>query len=129
MNRDIVLWAAPMRKSNVALAICLLLQGCALVQNQQAIDASSLLIGRRRAAIMECAGIPEQVEKAGGKEIDIYWGTARHLASGVVLGEANCNVSIVFEADRVVAVNYTAVDPGILAPLESCADIVAACLP
>ena len=118
-----------MRKSNLALAICLLLQGCELVQDQQASDVSSLLVGRRRAAIMACAGIPDRVEKADGKEIDIYSGAARHLASGVVLGEANCNVSIVFEADRVSAVSYTVVDPGVLAPLEACADIVAACLP
>jgi hypothetical protein len=127
MSREFF-WAVPMGKLNLALAICLLSQGCALVQNEQAIDASSSLIGRRRAAIMECAGIPDKVEQAGDKEIDMYSAAARHFASGVVLGEANCTVSIAFEADRVFSVNYMAENPGVLAPLESCAEIVAACL-
>ena len=117
-----------MRKSHAALAICLLIQGCALVQNQQAIDANSALIGRRREEIIACAGIPNQVEQAGGKEIATYSVAARHLVSEVVLGPSQCTVSIEFEAGRVSAVNYTLEDPGILAPLESCAEIVAGCL-
>jgi hypothetical protein len=124
------LWAVPMRKSKAALAICLLVQGCALVQNQQAIDATSALIGRRRAEIMACAGIPDQVTIADGKEIATYIvvGLARHLVSGTVLGQGQCTTTIVFDAGRVSAVNYESEDPGILAPLESCAQIVAGCL-
>lgn len=76
---------------------------------------------------MACAGIPDKVEKADGKEIATYSVAARHLASGVVLGAANCTVSIVFEADRVLGVNYT-VEDGVVAPLEACAEIVSACL-
>ncbi|MGH6851833.1 MAG: hypothetical protein ACREDJ_01265 [Methylocella sp.] len=119
-----------MRKSNAALAAYFLIQGCALVENQQAIDAKSALIGRRRAEIMACAGIPDQVANADGKEIATYTvvGAARHLVSGTVLGNGQCTTSIVFEAGRVSAVRYTLEDPGILAPLESCAQIVAGCL-
>jgi hypothetical protein len=117
-----------MRKSKAALAICVLIQGCALVQNQQAIDATSALIGRRRAEIMACAGIPDKVAEADGKEIAIYTVAARHVVSGTVLGQAQCTTTIVFEAGRVSAVNYISEDPGILAPLESCAEIVAGCL-
>jgi len=117
-----------MRKSCAALILCLLIQACALVQNQQAIDAKSALIGRRRAEIMACAGIPDKVEKAGGKEIVTYSVAARHLVSGVVLGPSQCIVSIEFERGRVSAVNYTLDDFGILAPGESCAEIVAGCL-
>lgn len=119
---------ASMRKSHAALAIFLLIQGCALVQNQQAIDANSALIGRLREEIIACAGLPNQVEKAGGKEIATYSVAARHLVSGVVLGPSQCTVSFEFEAGRVSAVNYTLEDPGIVAPLESCAEIVAGCL-
>jgi hypothetical protein len=119
-----------MRKSNAALALCLLIQGCALVRNQQANDAESALIGRRRAEIMACAGIPDKVIKTGGKEIASYMvlGATRHLVSGTVLGQGQCTMTIVFEASRVAAVSYTSEDPGILAPLESCAQIVAGCL-
>jgi hypothetical protein len=117
-----------MRKSHAALVLCLFVQACALVQNQQAIDAKSTLIGRRRAEIMACAGIPDKVEKAGGKEIATYSVAARHLVSGVVLGPSQCTVNIEFERGRVLAVNYTSEDPGILAPLESCAEIIAGCL-
>jgi len=117
-----------MRKSNVALVICLLFQGCALNQNQKAIYAELELTGRRRAEIMACAGVPDTVEEAGDKEIAFYSVAARYQASGVVLGTPNCTVSIEFEAGRVSAVNYTVDDPGVLAPLESCAEIVSACL-
>jgi len=77
---------------------------------------------------MTCAGIPNKVAKADGKETVTYSVAARYLVSGVVLGLRNCTVSIVFEADRVSAVNYTLEVPGILAPLESCAEIIAGCL-
>ena len=65
---------------------------------------------------MACAGIPDKVEKAGGKEIVTYSVAARHLVSGVVLGPSQCIVSIEFERGRVSAVNYTLDDFGILAP-------------
>lgn len=99
-----------------------------MVQNQQAIDAQSSLAGRRREEIMACAGIPVSDTKTSGKEVATYSVETRHTASGVVLGQARCTVSIVFEAGRVSAVNYEPADPGILAPLESCAEIIAGCL-
>src|SRR2546430_1269116 len=117
-----------MRKSNTALAICLLVQGCALVRDQQAIDAKSALIGRTRPEVMACAGIPNNVAKSDGKEVDTYSVAARYLVSGVVLGVRNCTVSIVFDEGRVSAVHYIVEDPGILAPFEECAEIVATCL-
>lgn len=128
-NRKFI-WAVLMRKSNAAVALCFLFQGCALVQNQQAADASSALIGRRRAEIMACAGIPDRVTYADGKETATYivFGAARHLVSGVPLGVGQCTTNIVFERGRVSDVSYIAEDPGILAPLESCAQIVAGCL-
>jgi len=64
---------------------------------------------------MACAGVPDTVEEAGDKEIAFYSVAARYQASGVVLGTANCTVSIEFEAGRVSAVNYTVDDPGVLA--------------
>jgi hypothetical protein len=119
-----------MQKFLAAVALSSMLQCCALVQNQQAVDAGPALIGKRRSEIMACAGTPDQIVKADGKEIAIYIvvGAARHLVSGAVLGRGQCTTSIVFEAGRVSAVSYAAADPGILAPLESCAQIVAGCL-
>lgn len=117
-----------MRISKMALAVGLLVQGCAFVRNQDAIDARTALIGRSRPEIMACAGIPNEVAKAGTKEIAIYSVAARYLASGVVLGLKNCTVNIVFETGRVTAVDYFVDDPGPLAPLESCTEIVSTCL-
>jgi hypothetical protein len=117
-----------MRKSSAAFTLCLLVQGCALIQNQQAIDAKSALIGRRRPEVMACAGIPNKVAKSGTKEIVTYSVAARYLVSGVVLGVRNCNVSIVFDEGRMSAVHYIIEDPSILAPFEECAEIVATCL-
>jgi len=124
-----ILRAVLMRKYKAALAICLGIQGCALVQDQQAVEAGGL-VGRRREEIMACAGIPDQVVKADGKEIDTYLavGAARHLVSGAVLGNGQCTATFVFEAGRVSAVHFTTAVPGILAPLESCGPIVAGCL-
>jgi len=116
-----------MQISKAAWGLCLLFQGCALVQNEKAFDAKSALIGRSRPEIRTCAGIPNKVVTAGGKEIDIYSVAARYSASGVVLGLQNCTVSIVYEAGRVSAVNYEVEDPGPLAPRGSCADIVSIC--
>lgn len=121
-----------LRAFNAVLAFGLLiqglLQGCALVQNQQANDAESVLIGRRREEIMACAGVPNQDRTAGDKEIATYFVAARHLASGIILGQPRCIVTIEFKARRVSSVTYALADPGILAPLESCAEIVAGCL-
>src|ERR1700730_10969688 len=117
-----------MRISKAAWGLCLLFQGCALVQNEKAFDAKSALIGRSRPEIRACAGIPNEVATVGGKETDIYSVAARYSASGVVLGLQNCTVSIVYEAGRVSAVKYELDDPGPFAPLESCADIVSICL-
>jgi hypothetical protein len=50
------------------------------------------------------------------------------LAGGTVLGLKNCNVRITFEHGLVSAVDYMVEDPGPLAPLEACAEIVSACL-
>jgi len=79
---------------------------------------------------MACAGTPDQDIKAGGKEIATYnvAGAARYLVSGTVLGQGQCTTTITFEAGRVSSVNYISDDPGVLAPLESCALIVAGCL-
>ncbi|HTV32355.1 MAG TPA: hypothetical protein VME69_04525 [Methylocella sp.] len=117
-----------MRKCSLALVLCLLVEACALVRNEQAVDASSELIGRRRAEIMACAGIPDQDETHGGREIATYSVANRHTASGVVLSVAECTVRIEFERGRVSNVSYTTLEPGVLAPLESCAEIVAGCL-
>ena len=117
-----------MRISKMALAVGLLVQGCAFVRDQEAIDARSALLGRSRPEIMACAGIPNKDTKADGKEIATYSVAARYTASGVVLGVRNCTVSIVFDAGLVSAVDYIVDDPGPLAPLESCAEIVSTCL-
>jgi hypothetical protein len=117
-----------MRKSSAALAVSLLAQGCALVRHQQAIDAQSALVGRTRPEVMACAGIPTKVSKSDGKEVDTYSVAARYLVSGVILGVRNCTVRIVFDEGRVSAVHYIIEDPGILAPFEECAEIVATCL-
>ncbi len=117
-----------MRKSEMALAVGLLVQGCAFVRDQDAVDARTALIGRSRPEIMACAGIPNNDTKAGTKEIATYSVADRFSASGVVLGQRNCTVSIVFEAGLVSAVDYFVEDPGPLAPWESCAEIVSTCL-
>ena len=117
-----------MRISMIALAAGVVVQGCAFVRNQDAIDARTALIGKSRPEIMACAGIPNEDTKADGKEIATYSVAARYSASGVVLGLRNCTVNIVFEAGRVAAVDYFVDDPGPLAPLESCAEIVSTCL-
>jgi hypothetical protein len=114
--------------SKAALAVVFLAQGCAFIQNQDAIDARTALIGRSRPEIMACAGIPNEDTKAGTKEIATYSLAARYLTSGVVLGLRNCTVSIVFEKGLVSAVDYMVEDPGPLAPFESCAEIVSTCL-
>lgn len=116
-----------MRASRV-LAGSLLVQGCAFIQNQDAIDARLALIGRTRPEIMACAGIPNEDTKAGTKEIATYSVAARYLTGGAILGLKNCTVSIVFEQGRVFSVDYIVDDPGPLAPLESCAEIVSVCL-
>ena len=114
--------------SKAALVVGFLAQGCAFVQNQDAIDARTALIGRSRPEIMACAGIPNKVAKAGTKEIATYSVADRYSASGVVLGLKDCTVDIVFEAGRVASVDYFVEDPGPIAPLESCAEIVSTCL-
>jgi hypothetical protein len=117
-----------MRISRAALAVGLLVQGCALAENQDAIDARLALIGRSRPEIMACAGIPNEDTKAGTEEIATYSVAARYTASGVVMGLKNCTVTIVFDNGLVSAVDYVVDDPGALAPFESCADIVSVCL-
>jgi hypothetical protein len=117
-----------MRITKAALAVGLLVQGCAFLQNQDAIDATTALIGRSRPEIMACAGIPNEDTKAGTKEIATYSVAARFSASGVDLGLRNCTVRIVFEAGHVSSVDYVVDDPGLLAPLETCAEIVSTCL-
>jgi hypothetical protein len=120
--------AIPMRISKIALVVGLLVQGCAVVRNQDATDARTALIGRSRSEIMACAGIPNNDTKADGKEIATYSVAARYSASGVVLGVRNCTVTIVFDAGLVSSVAYIVEDPGPLAPFESCAEIVSTCL-
>jgi pectin methylesterase-like acyl-CoA thioesterase len=117
-----------MRILIIALAGDLLVQGCASIQNREAIDARTALIGRSRPEIMACAGIPNKVAKAGTKEIATYSVADRYSASGVVLGQKDCTVNIVLEAGRVASVDYFVEDPGPIAPLESCAEIVSTCL-
>src|SRR5262245_165790 len=75
--------------SKAALVGGFLAQGCAFVQNQDAIAARTALIGRSRPEIMACAGIPNEDTKAGTKEIATYSLAARYLTSGVVLGPRN----------------------------------------
>lgn len=77
---------------------------------------------------MACAGIPDRVATTGSREIATYSAAARHLLGGAVFGQGQCTVSFVFENGRVSAVNYPSEDAGSLTPLESCAEIVAACL-
>ena len=117
-----------MRKYFLALILCFLIEACALVQNQQAVDASSELIGRRRAEIMACAGIPDHDESHGEREIATYWVANRHNTAGGILSVAECTVQIEFERGRVSNVSYSTLEPGVLAPLESCAEIVSGCL-
>ena len=107
---------------------CLLAQSCAVIENEKALDALSVLIGRSRTEIFACAGIPDQDDLKGGREFAAYSAAARHTASGVVLGIQNCTVMFVFDAGRVAEVKYDVEDPGIMAPYESCADIVSTCL-
>src|SRR5262249_8834904 len=107
---------------------CLLAQSCALVENEKALDAQSALIGRSRAEIFACAGTPDQAALAGGSEFASYSAAARYTASGVVLGIKNCTVTFIFDAGRVSEVKYVVDDPGIMAPYESCAEIVSTCL-
>lgn len=123
-----ILTGCSRQKSYAALALCAALQGCALIQNEQAMEAESALIGRRRAEIMACAGIPDQVSTTGAKETATYSAAARHLVGGAVFGQGQCTVSFVFENGRVSEVNYPSEDAGSLTPRESCAEIVAPCL-
>ncbi len=122
--------AANARAALVGLGLpaCLLFEGCAVVENEQAITAQSALLGRSRPEIMACAGIPDETAAIRGVEMVLYSAAARYAAGGTVLGLQNCTVRITFTAGRVTAVDYLAGDPGPLAPLEACAKIVSACL-
>jgi len=119
-----------MWKVQAALALCLAMPGCAIVKSQQSIDAGPALIGKGRAEIMACAGIPDYDTKEGQREIATYVvvGAARHLVSGAALGNGQCTTRITYEKGRVIAIDYTVEDPGVLSPLESCAQIIAGCL-
>jgi hypothetical protein len=110
------------------VAVSSLIEGCALVENEQAISAQSALIGRSRSEIVACAGIPDETERVHGTETAVYSAAARYSAGGTILGLKNCTVRITFEAGRVSAIDYFVDDPGPLAPLEECAEIVSACL-
>jgi len=110
-----------------ALASCSL-QGCAFVENGQAVSAKSALIGRSRPEIVACAGIPDETARNHGTETAFYSAAARYSAGATILGLQNCNVQFRFEAGVVSAVDYIVEDPGPFAPLEACAEIVSACL-
>jgi len=112
----------------MGLATCFLFEGCAFVANEQAITAQSALFGRSRPEIMACVGIPNETATIRGIETALYSAAARYAAGGTVLGLKNCTVRITFMAGRVSAVDYIVDDPGPLAPLEACAEIVSACL-
>ncbi len=114
--------------AGAGLAICFLFEGCAFVENEQAINAQSALFGRSRPEIMACAGIPDETATIRGVETALYSAAARYAAGGTVLGLKNCTVRITFVAGRVSSVDYIVDDPGPLAPLEACAEIVSACL-
>lgn len=114
--------------AGVGLAMGFFLEGCAIVENEQAISAKSLLIGRSRSEIMACAGIPDETVRNHGTETAFYSAAARYSAGATVLGLKNCNVQFTFEAGVVSAVDYMVEDPGPFAPLEACAEIVSACL-
>lgn len=107
---------------------CLLAQSCAVVENEKALDALSVLTGKSRTEIFACAGTPDWDALKDGKEFAAYSAAARHTASGVVLGIQNCTVRFVFDAGRVSEVKYDVEDPGIMAPYESCAQIISTCL-
>ena len=82
------------------------IEGCALVENEQAAGAKSALIGRSRFEIVACAGIPDETATYHGTETAVYSAAARYLAGGTVLGLKNCNVRITFEAGLVTSVEY-----------------------
>jgi len=116
------------KRGGVGLAICLLLDGCAVVEHEQAINAKWALIGRSRPEIMACAGIPNETQTNHGTETAVYSAAARYATGGTVLGLKNCTVLITFVSGRVSGVDYIVDDPGLIAPLEVCAEIVSTCL-
>src|SRR5262249_3280644 len=84
--------------AGVGLAMGFFLEGCAIVENEQAINAKSLLIGRSRSEIMACAGIPDETARNHGTETAFYSAAARYSAGATILGLQNCNFHFRFEA-------------------------------
>lgn len=124
-------------KNYVALALCaVMVSGCVYVDQSRATKGKTALVGKTKAQILACAGVPSQTYKDGAADYFAYNGSGRTRISMVPISgtmvagvgrQSQCTVTLGFKGDRVASVNYRA-GGGLLTPEEACGPIVKSCL-
>lgn len=119
----------------------LALSGCILVAQQQAQQGKTALVGKSRAEILACAGVPNATFRDGGTEYFAYsgsgmlrsGGSTTYVGGGVFLhsgggGQSQCVATLAFQGGRVANVSYRSSGGAVTAPDEACGNIVKSCL-
>lgn len=142
-------------KSVLALSVIgflLLTSGCAIQRAQIASAAKQQMIGMNSEQILACMGIPAAKAKEGNTEVWNYYsgGEVNSFASSNAQATAygsqgyaqaygsshsngisfikSCNINLVFQNERVAAVNYTGRTGGLITEGEQCAFAVKNCV-
>ena len=103
------------------IALPIIISGCVLVAQEQANRAKKVLVGKTKAEILACAGVPTSTFTGGGVEYFAY-------SSAVTKTNNQCVMTLTFSGDRVSAVAYRTVSGVFTAPQEACGDMVSTCL-
>lgn len=133
--------------------MALFLSGCAVQRAQVAQQARADVVGRTKAEILACAGVPSRAMTEGATEIlayqydgdvQVFGGSSSSgTISGNMMGasisttggfggtarQLQCTANFVLQSGRVVALNYSGrTGGGILTQGEQCAFIVSNCV-
>ena len=126
------------KKTLILITIVMLwLNGCANTKfgrAEQAERAKTELLGKTKAEIMMCAGVPVRSEKVdnyefitylGGGDSDVYETGEIRTAS---IKKRYCEVTFAFQDGVVVKINYSGRTGGLVTKGEQCAFVVQNCL-
>jgi hypothetical protein len=121
----------------ISIAIAMLLSGCASTPPEKKSEnpTAQRLIGKTRAAILKCAGIPLREDPYGHGVVFRYYKEAsmleesRSYLKGSTSGEHHgCWASLLIEQEEVTGVEFRTVPQGAGTEDDECEAIFAACL-
>jgi hypothetical protein len=104
-----------------------------LQRAQLASDARQKMIGMPKEQVLACMGVPVRRATEGTTEVWMYTadsGTVDVAASagGASISQGYCDVSVVFTDGKIIRLNYSDHNDGMLTPGAQCAYAVRGCM-